>query len=481
MSVDSDENAQAPASLTPWDGVSIIIGIVIGVSIFKVPAIVFQNVSGPVGAMGVWIAGGVLSLIGALCYAELTTTYPQSGGDYVYLNRAYGRWVGFLFGWAQLVAILTGSIGVMAYVFADYAIPLFGLERASSWPAVLATGAVLGLAVVNVLGVIVGKRVQNFLTVAKLLGVGGIIVAGIIWGGKASLVPSESVSGPGLKLAMILVLYAYGGWNDAAFVAAEVRDRRRNLPRVLLIGTGSIMVVYVLANVGYWWGLGFDGVRASQAPAADLLRTVVGDWASVVMSLVVMISALGAVNGMIYTGSRVYASLGADHRLFAALGRWSPRFKSPIWAILVPAAVAIAMICGVGTAEGRGLLDRALTAVGLYPLPWDQFGGGFDTLLAITAPVFWAFFLLTGISLFVLRIKDRDRPRPFSVPLFPLTPLIFCLTSIWMLYNSLDWAKELSLLGIIPLLVGLPLYFLSRQVDRFRAPLEAASHKDNVA
>ena len=477
MSADGDENTLAPAPLTPWDGVSIIIGIVIGVSIFRVPSIVFQNVSGPAAAVGVWIAGGILSLIGALCYAELTTTYPQSGGDYVYLNRAYGRWVGFLFGWAQLVAILTGSIGVMAYVFADYAVPLFRLDGSSSWPAILAVGAVTGLAVINLFGVVIGKRVQNILTVAKLLGVGGIIVAGIVWGGNASLLPSKGVEGPGLKLAMILVLYAYGGWNDAAFVAAEVRDRRRNLPRVLLIGTASIMVIYVLANVGYWWGLGFDGVRASQAPAADLLRTAVGDWASRVMSLLVMISALGAINGMIYTGSRVYASLGADHRLFAALGRWNPRLQSPVWAILVPAAIAIAMIYGVGTPGGRGALDGALTTIGLQPLPWDQFGGGFDTLLAITAPVFWTFFLLTGISLFVLRVKDRDRPRPFRVPLFPLTPLIFCLTSIWMLYNSVDWAKELSLLGIIPLLLGLPLYFLSQMMGRSRAPLEAASQE----
>lgn len=231
MTETSKKDLSAPAHLSPWDGISIIIGIVIGVSIYKAPSIIFQNVASPLEGLGVWVLGGLLSLLGALCYAELTTTYPMSGGDYAYLTRAYGRWVGFLFGWAQLVAILTGSIGAMSYVFADYAVALW--PRAANSSAWLAAGAVTTLAIVNFFGVLVGKSVQNLLTVAKLLGVFGIVVAGICWGDGTSFVQSAATTGPGFGLAMIFVLYTYGGWNDAAFVAAEVRDRRRNLPSTL--------------------------------------------------------------------------------------------------------------------------------------------------------------------------------------------------------------------------------------------------------
>jgi amino acid transporter len=462
MKKDSEEDRSLKASLSPWDGVSIIIGIVIGVTIFEAPPLIFSNVGGPWQLMGVWVLGGVLSLIGAFCYAELTTAYPYSGGDYVYLTRAYGRWVGFLFGWAQLAAILTGSIGAMAYVFADYSARLWSLDK-GRWAVWLAAASVVLLAVINVLGIQVGKTVQNLLTIAKLGGMAAIVGAGLLWGSGASL-ESVPLEGPGLGLAMIFVLYTYGGWNDAAFVAADVRDRRKNLPRVLLLGTGTIMVIYVLVNAGYMWGLGFEGVRASDAPAADVLGKLVGNWGSNAMCLVVMISALGAINGMIFTGSRVYASLGADHRVFAILGHWDPRFKAPIWSLATAAMFALLMIFTVGTTGGRAILDWVLAAFGFEPPPWDDFRGGFDMLVRGTAPVFWLFFLLTGVSLFVLRFIDPDRERPFRVPLYPVIPIIFCLTSVYMLYSSLTYARQLALIGLAPLALGIPLYFLSQSM-----------------
>lgn len=460
----SSESTRIPAEsmLSVWDGVSIIVGIVVGVSIFKSPPMVFSSVTGPWQMMGVWLAGGVLSFIGALCYAELTTAYPYSGGDYVYLTKAYGSFVGFLFGWAQLIAILTGSIGAMAYVFASYAGSLWSLEG-DLWMAGLATGAVAVLSVLNLLGVVVGKRVQNLLTIAKLAGLGAIVICGMALGGGASLVRAEAIEKPALGLAMIFVLYTYGGWNDAAFVAAEVRDQRRNLPRVLLMGTALITVVYLIVNLSYLWALGFDGVCTSEAPAADVLANSVGPWGSKIISVLVMVSALGAVNGMILTGSRVYASLGADHRIFAALAYWHPRWRAPIWSLLASAAVAITMILVVGTEAGRTALDKSFLAVKLNPLPWDRFHGGFDTLVAGTAPVFWLFFLLTGVSLFILRWKDGGTERPFRVPLFPITPLIFCGVCVYMLYSSLTYARQLALLGVVPLVVGAPLYWLSRR------------------
>lgn len=474
-----DQNDAITPRLGSWDAVSIIIGIVVGTAIYKVPQMIFGNVAGPWQGMGAWLLGGVLALIGALCYAELATTYPRSGGDYVYLTRAYGPWVGFLFGWAQLAVILTGSIGVMAFAFADYSIAFWAGENGGDrtadltarWSVWLAAVAVVALSAMNLLGVALGKMTQNVLTVLKVVGLGGVVVAGFLWGGPDAGAAASGGAADAEKtgslaafgLAMVFVLYAYGGWNDAAFVAAEVRDRRRNIPRALILGTTGITLVYLLVNAAYLYGLGFEGVRKSPAPAADVLGLALGDTGKRAMSLLVMISALGAVNGLIFTGARVYSSMGKDHSVFALLGRWSPRFGVPVWSLLAQAVIALLLIVAVGTAAGRGVIDGALRLVRLKALPWEEYFGGFDTLVAGTAPVFWTFFLLTGISLFVLRMKDRGIERPFSAPLFPLTPIVFCLMCVYMLYSSIAYAKWLTLLGVVPLAVGLPLYFISRR------------------
>jgi len=452
------------AHLGLWDAVSIIVGIVVGTAIFKTPQLVFGNVEGPWQGMGCWALGGVLALIGSLCYAELATTYPRMGGDYVYLTRAYGRWVGFLFGWAQLAVILTGSIGVMAYAFADYAIAFWQFDV--KWTVWLAVGSVVALTVLNLFGVLFGKTVQNFLTGVKVLGLVAIVLAGMIWGGNASLTSDQPMSGPGLGLAMVFVLYAYGGWNDAAFVASEVRNRRRNMPLALILGTAGITVIYLLVNAAYLWGLGFEGVRGSSAPAADVARLAVGDWGSKAISLLVMLSALGAINGLIFTGSRVYVSLGTDHRIFAFLGRWNARRSTPVWSLLAQTAIALLLIVIVGTETGQNAVDRALEMVWLKPLPWADYYGGFNTLVAATAPVFWVFFLLSGYSLLILRAKDPHIKRPFSAPFYPLEPILFVGMCYFMLFSAISYAKGLSLLGIVPLLLGLPLYFLSQAATR---------------
>jgi amino acid transporter len=448
-----------------WDAVSIIVGIVVGTAIFKSPTLVFQNVSGPWPALGVWLLGGGLSLIGALCYAELATTYPRSGGDYEYLNRAYGRPMGFLFGWAQLVAILTGSIGAMGYAFADYGVELFGLG--ATWTVWLAAGSIIAITLANLLGVVAGKVVQNILSVTKVIGMAVIIVAGLLWGRVGEMaVGSGRVEGPGLGLALVFVLYAFGGWNDAAFVAAEVRDRRRNMPLALFLGIGGITCIYLLVNAGFLLVLGFEGARQTYTPASDVLGRVGGDWGAKGISLLVMISALGAINGMVLTGSRIYASLGSDHRLFSWLGHWNRRLGAPVGALLAQGVFALLLIGAVGTAQGRRAIDQLLDLVGFQGLPWDKYFGGFETLVAGTAPVFWVFFLLTGISLIVLRIRDPDRERPFSAPLYPLTPLAFCAVCAYMLYSSLDYARALALIGVVPLVLGLPLYWLSQWATR---------------
>ncbi|MCH8048343.1 MAG: amino acid permease [Planctomycetes bacterium] len=447
-----------------WDAVSIIVGIVVGTAIFKTPHLIFSCVEGPWQGLGAWALGGVLALIGAFCYAELATTYPRLGGDYVYLTRAFGRPVGFLFGWANLTVVLSGSIAAMAYAFAHYGGQLFGLDKHQSvW---LAIGSVVVLCAMNLAGVVCGKSVQNFLSIVKLVGIGTLAVAGLAFGGKASMAVVNEPWEDGFGLAMVFVFYAYGGWNDAAFVAAEVRDRDRNMPRALVLSITIITVLYLLVNAGYLWALGFEGLRASQTPATDVLTLVAGDLGGKMMSLLVMISALGAINGLIFTGSRIYAGMGAEHRVFSVLGRWHPTLGVPVWSIVAESVIAIGLILLVGTQQGRDLFDGLLVRANFSALKWSA--DEFETLVAGTAPVFWTFFLLTGLSVFILRFKHPDLRRPYSIPFYPLPPIIFCLTSGWMLYRSLSYAKMLSLLGWIPLAVGGALYLFIYLVNVLR-------------
>lgn len=465
------------AQLGLWDAVSIIIGIVIGASIFKTPPLIFMFAGGPWAGLGVWALGGLLSFIGALCYAELASTYPRSGGDYVYLKRAFGPWCGFLFGWAQLAAILTASTGMMAFVFAEYAAGLLGMEK-SSW-VWLAVGAVTLLSAVNLLGSITGKWTQNILSLVKVAGLLAIAVAGFMTNQPGAFTSPQASGSSNFGLAMIFVLYAYGGWNDAAFVAADVRDKR-NIVRCLLLGTGIITLIYLAVNAAYLMALGYDGIRSSkEAVAAAVLRTQVGDNAAKFMSILVMISALGAVNGLIFTGSRVYSTLGAENSIFAFLGRWHPRIGSPVWSLLAQWVVCLLMIATVGTEGGRDAINSILQGIGADPIPWEKKfdNNGFDALLAMTSPVFWGFFLLTGLSLFALRERDPDMPRPFRVPLFPLVPLIFCGMCFFMLNSAIDYAGKLTLFGILPLLIGLPLYAISTR----RTTQEESTDEQSVA
>jgi APA family basic amino acid/polyamine antiporter len=449
-----------------WDALSIIVGIVVGTAIYKSPTLVLQNVTGPWQALGVWVLGGLISFCGALCYAELATTYPRNGGDYEYLTRAFGRPVGFLFSWAQLTTVLSGSIGAMAYAFADYGVKLWGLPV--SYTAWLAVSAVVALTLVNLLGLYAGKLTQNLLSGTKVLGLAGVVIAGL-WAGSPAqgfAASDGTLMGPGVGLAMVFVLYAFGGWNDIAFVAAEVRDQRRNLPRALFAGIAGITAIYLAVNIAILAVLGFDAARKTYTPAADVLEKSLGVWGGRGISVLVMISALGAINGMILTGSRVYATVGVDYRVFSWVARGNRRRANPAVALGVQATIAVLLIMAVGTDAGRQAIDTALHAVRLSGLPWEKYFGGFETLVAGTAPVFWSFFLLTAISLFVLRIKDRGRPRPFLVPLFPVPPIVLCLTCLYMLYSSLDYSKWLALIGVVPLALGIPLYALSNSGEK---------------
>jgi amino acid transporter len=519
--------ARPPLGL--WDAVSIIVGIVVGAGIYQTAPFILKHTESPGIALLAWAGAGVLSLVGALCYAELATTYPRDGGDIVYLSRAFGRWAGFLFGWVQLTVILTGSIGMMAFVFASYAIRFceaaFGFQLGIISAFCFAGGAILLLTLTNVLGLVFGKTVQNVLTVAKILGLLLIIAAGFIhptpggWS-QPGLSPQElqAATFPGftasLGVALILILYTYGGWNDAAFVAAEVRDGKKNITRALVLGILIITALYLLVNAAYINSQGFPGAQRSTQIAADVLNRGFGRGGETLMCVLVMTSALGAVNGLIFTGARVYSTVGKDYSILSWMSGWDRKHAAPIPALVTQGVLALALVFLVGTTSGRDGINRVLeaTAIGgriveakaegvavpkleiiylLKPMEWENSylagmdlpsgkkaaelaKGGFDTLLTCTAPIFWLFFLLTGLSLFVLRFRDRGIERPFRVPLYPVPPILFCFTCGYMLYASGEyslsrgWQGGLFLLGVLPLLVGLPLYLLCRPQESTR-------------
>ncbi len=420
--------------LTLFDSTSIIMGIIIGAAIYESSSRIAGNVRGLGGLVLAWLLGGVCSLVGALCYAELATTYPQVGGDYVYLTRAFGRPIGFFFAWTQLWVIRPGSIGAFAYVFAHYAWELMPIRCEESLTKLLyAAGSVIALTLINILGVREGKWTQNLLTTAKILGLAGIIVVGLTHaapGASRPVVETAGVTGRDMVshfgLAMIFVLFAYGGWNEMAYVAAEVRDPRRNISRALILGTIGVTAIYLLVTLAFVHALGLgrglpqphpEGLRGAENAASGVLQLGLGHRGRELISLLICISALGGTNGMIFTGSRIYYAMGRDHRLYAWLGRWSRRFGTPVISLLVQGAITLGLIIGFGLAAS-----------------------GFDRMVKFTSPPFWAFLVLVGLSVFVLRFRDAGLTRSYRVPGYPLTPALFCLYSAYMVYASLDYA-----------------------------------------
>ncbi|MBD1840895.1 amino acid permease [Coleofasciculus sp. FACHB-64] len=422
------------------DAIALIVGIVIGAGIFETPSLVAAASGSEAVALSLWILGGGMSLVGALCYAELATAYPHAGGNYYYLMRAFGKNTAFFFAWARMTVIQTGSIALLAFVFGDYASQLLRLGNySSSLYAGIAIALLTGL---NIIGVQQGKWAQNWLTVAK---VGGLLL--VVIGGLAFAVPSlpevpaaPATSQTNFGMAMLFVLLSYGGWNEAAYISAELRNVNRNMVRSLLVSIGIITAIYLAINFAYIHGLGLANMAASEAVAADLMRRAVGEPGAWFISFLIAISTLGAINATIFTGARTNYALGQDFSLFSFLGRWHHRASTPANALLVQGAIALALVF-------LGTLTRE----------------GFKTMVDYTAPVFWFFFLLSGISLLVLRVREPQVVRPFRVPLYPLTPLLFCAICAYLLYSSVAYTGVGALVGVAVAIAGAPLLLLSRR------------------
>ena len=438
------QSAAPRPTLTLFDAITMIVGLIVGAGIFGTPSIVAGAVGSESLIVAVWVAGGIFSIIGALCYAELATAFPSAGGEYHFLQRAYGRSLSFLYGWARMTVIVAGSIAVFAYLFGDYMSRVVNLGPYSS--AIWAALVVAALTVVNYAGIREGKATQNVFTVLEVGGLVLIVVAGLLLAPEpAAAPPSASGSGPwymgaGLGTAMLFVLFTYGGWNDAAYISAEVRNRERNMVRALLFAIGLVTLLYVLVNIAYLKGLGYSGVARSDAVAADLLKAVWGPAGEKLISVMIAIAALTSVNGSMIVGARSNYALGRDWPVLGFLGRWDEASGSPRMAMLVQGAIALGLV-----------------ALGAFQ------NAGFKGLVEYSLPVFWGFFVLLGIALFVLRAKEPNAPRPFRVPGYPVVPAIFVLMCGYLLYSSLAYHRAHALVGLGVLAVGAVVMLVARR------------------
>jgi len=405
--------------LTVFDGVMIVVGIIIGGGIFTFPPLV-AGMTGSVEWMyGAWLLGAVLALVGALCYAELATTFPNAGGDYHFLTLAYGRDVSFFFAWARVLVITTGSIALLAFVFGDYMSRVLSL---GSHSATLYAGLIVVLlTAVNIAGLKESARTQNVLSMLLLAGMLMVIVAGFIAparGAPPAPPPSDAV--PALfGTALLFVLFTFGGWNEAAYISAEVKGGTRSIVRVLVLGLLVVTVIYVLFVAALLAGLGFDGLKASKAVAADVAQKAFGVFGEKAIGAIVALAALTSINATMIVAARTNYSLGNDWPAFRFMSRWDGRRDAPVMAYVVTGAISLALV-----------LLAALNKSGV------------KFMVDFTAPVFWFFFLLTGVALFVLRFRRPHVARPFKVPLYPILPIVFVATCAFLLYRSLVFTLE---------------------------------------
>lgn len=445
------------------EAIALIVGVVIGAGIFKAPSMVAGMTGEASWMFAAWALGGLMSLIGALCYAELSTAYAHVGGDYHFLLRAYGRSVSFLFAWARFSVIATGSIALLGFVFGDYMNQVLPIGKPGSafGPACYAAVAISVLSWLNIRSVKAGTQAQAWLTALEVCGLLLIVLAALSLLGNGVAVPAQP-PGPAplhgsFGLAMVFVLLTYGGWNEAAYLSAEMKNGRRDMVRALVLSLTIITGLYLLVTWAYWQGLGLEGMRKSDAIAADLLRSAFGPVGANLISLIVAVAAITSINATIIVGARSSYAAGVDWPVLARLGAWDGRTGTPANALRLQCAAALLLVLAGA---------------------WS--GSGFKSMVEFTAPVFWLFFLLSGVSLFVLRVREPDTARPFKVPLFPALPLAFCAMCAYMLWASLSYVYSQRLggfnaawIGVAVLAAGVVLLFFLRRSEPRAAPGES--------
>ena len=427
-------------TLTLFDATMIAISGIIGSGIFINPAVVARTVQTPVLILAVWIAGGVIALLGAFVFAELSTVMPRVGGQYAFFREAFHPLVAFLHGWALLLIVQSGATAAVAVAFAQYVSRLAGLGPETVSP--LAVAVLLGVAGFHALGIKPGAVLIDVITFTKTLALVLLIIGAFVLTRESgiSFVPAVPEGLGGLPLVSVFfhglvpAMFAYGGWQNLNYIAEEVRDPMRNLPRAILIAVFCVIAVYVSANVAYVHVLSAPGLAATQTPAADLAARLVGETGARLVSLLIVVSTFGFLNLSLLTAPRVYYAMAADGLFFRSLARLSPRFRAPTAAILLQGALAAVL---------------ALSS-------------SYDRLLGYAVFADWVFFALSGAALLVFRRTLPDAARPFPTPGYPWVPILFVLASSGIVLNTYFADTRNALIGTAIIAAGVPVYFLWR-------------------
>jgi APA family basic amino acid/polyamine antiporter len=445
--------------LGTWPAMSIVVGTVIGSGIFLVPKTMIQRVGSVEWVFAIWIVGGLLSLAGALSYAELAAALPEAGGEYVFLREAYGPLWGFIYSWTQMWVAKSGSIATLATAFfvylsnffapldsVFYTIPLplgpHGGPLELRWGQLFAIGLIGLLGWLNYFGVKLGGDVQVAVTAIKVALIGVVIVAGLFLGQAhaASPGPVGAVTFTGFIAALVAALWAYDGWNNVSMVSSEIRNPQKNLPLALIGGTLAVIVIYMLANAAYFRIMTAHEVAGADRVAADMMRKIWHAPGANAVSIAAMISIFAALNGSILTGSRVPYAAAREGYFFHAIGYVHPKFRTP--------GVSIAVLSGWAS---------LLVLTGKY-----------DDLFNLVIFASWILYGMTAAAVIVLRIKQPHLERPYRTVGYPVVPILFVAGAGVLLFSTaIDRPRE-SLMGIVLILLGLPFYFYWRKAAQKR-------------
>jgi amino acid transporter len=426
------------------------VAMVVGAGIFKSPSVVAASTGSFEGLMAAWITGGLISMAGALCYAELATAFPNAGGDYHFLKSAYGGNLAFLFAWSRFAVINTGSLALLGFVLGDYANTVAPLGP--NGPALYAFASVALMTVWNLKGMYTAKGADYAMTGLEVGGVLIMVAAGLVLVAiktpAATTDPASAGWPPDFGLALVFVLLAFGGWSEIATMSSEVKDPRRGMVKALVWSIVVITGLFVAVNWAFWRGLGIDGLSNAEAPAADLMKLAFGSAAGIVTAIAIALATITSINATIVVGARTTYAAARDFPAIARIGRWDGDRGIPLRAILAQSAVALALV-----------VFGALSF------------NGFQALVDYTAPVFWLFMALSGLAVIVLRVRRPDQARPFYVPLYPLLPLAFSATSLFMTWSSLSYVSATygrvgAAMGLAVLAAGLVVLLLMRLLAR---------------
>jgi basic amino acid/polyamine antiporter, APA family len=424
-----------PRTLGLIDSLSIVIGVTIGGGIFLVPNLIAQELKSTSATLGVWIFAGVISFFGALACAELGCAIPATGGQYVFLREAFGPMIGFLCGWTMFVVARTAQVAWMAVTFALYVSYFVPLSPIAS--KLLGIAAISLFTWINYRGVTAGAIVQNIFTLAKVAGLLLIIGSVFFLGGKATPAATAAVGGfsfsfSSFGVALIAALLAYDGWVQLSFVAGEIRNPQRNVLLALALGSGACIAIYLLANIAYLHALSIPEIAASPHVGATVAERVLGSRGGALVSLIILTSIIGTLNGCFLTSPRIYFAQARDGLFFRRFGNVHPRYQTPGFAILAQGLWAFVLLLS----------------------------GSYETLLDYALFALWLSYGLMVAGVMILRRTQPDLPRPYRMWGYPVTPVLFLAITAWFLVNMLRTRPVPSLAGLLLIATGVPVYFV---------------------